>query len=93
MELNQMQLKKNDIYETEIIDYTTEGSGICKIDGMAVFVPCSAVGDKVNVRILKPAKNYAFGKIETVLSPSPDRISPDCDIFNQCGGCTFRHIT
>ena len=88
-----MQLKKNDIYETEIIDYTTEGSGVCKINGMAVFVPCSAVGDKANVRILKPAKNYAFGKIETILSPSPDRISPDCHIFRQCGGCTFRHIT
>ena len=88
-----MPLKKNDIYETEIIDYTTEGSGVCKIDGFAVFVPSSAVGDKAEVKILKSAKNYAFGKIETILSPSPHRISPDCDIFNQCGGCTFRHIT
>lgn len=86
-------LKKNDIYQTEIIDYTTEGSGVCKIDSFAVFVPSSAVGDKAEVKILKSAKNYAFGKVETILSPSPNRISPDCDIFNQCGGCTFRHIT
>ena len=88
-----MTLKKNDIYQAEIIDYTTEGSGVCKIDGFAVFVPSSAVGDKADIKILKSAKNYAFGKIETILSPSPDRISPDCHIFNRCGGCTFRHIT
>ena len=88
-----MELKKNKIYETEIIDYTTEGSGVCKIDGLAVFVPSSAVGDTAEVKILKSAKNYAFGKIENILSPSPNRISPDCDIFNKCGGCTFRHIT
>ena len=88
-----MPLKKNDIYQTEIIDYTTDGSGVCKIDGMAVFVPSSAVGDRAEVKILKSAKNYAFGKIENILSPSQNRISPDCDIFNKCGGCTFRHIT
>ena len=86
-------LKKNDIYKTEIIDYTTEGSGVCKIDGMAVFVPSSAVGDVAEIKILKTTKNYAFGKIENILSPSPDRLSPDCNIFHKCGGCTFRHIT
>ena len=79
-------LKKNDIYKTEIIDYTTEGSGVCKIDGMAVFVPSAAVGDIAEIKILKTTKNYAFGKIETLLSPSPDRIPPDCNIFHKCGG-------
>ncbi len=88
-----MELKKNEIYQAEIVDYTTEGSGVCKINGMAVFVPSSAVGDKAEVKILKTAKNYAFGKIEKILSPSPNRISCDCDIFGKCGGCTFRHIS
>ena len=88
-----MNLKKNEVYTAEIIDYTTEGSGVCRIDGMAVFVPNSAVGDKAEIKILKSAKNYAFGKIEKILSPSPDRQCPDCEIFTKCGGCTFRHIS
>lgn len=87
-----MALKKNEIYQAEIIDYTTEGSGICKIDGMVVFVPNSAVKDQLSVRILKANKKYAYGKIEEILMPSPDRIGADCNIFHQCGGCTFRHI-
>ncbi len=87
------KMKKNELYEAQIIDYTTEGSGICKIDGMAVFVPNSAAGDTAEIRILKTAKNYAFGKIERMIEPSPERQTPDCDIFTKCGGCTFRHIS
>lgn len=87
-----MALKKNEIYNAEIVDYTTEGSGVCKIDGMAVFVPSAAVGDIAEIKILKAAKNYAFGKIENIITPSDNRISPDCSVFGKCGGCIFRHI-
>lgn len=87
-----MDLKKNEIYTSEIIDYTSEGSGICKINNIAVFVPNAAVGDKAEIKILKTAKNYAFGKIEKLISESENRCPPDCDIFEKCGGCTFRHI-
>lgn len=85
-------LQKNEIYEAEIIDYTTDGSGICRIKGMAVFVPSAAVGDKAEIRILKTDKNIAYGKIERVIVPSEDRIISDCPIFEKCGGCSFRHI-
>ncbi len=85
-------LKKNEIYTAEIIDYTTEGSGVCKINDIAVFVPSAAVGDKISVKILKTTKSYAYGKIEEMIEPSPDRIVPDCEVFGKCGGCTFRHI-
>lgn len=87
-----MALKKNEIYNAEIVDYTTEGSGVCKIDGMAVFVPSAAVGDIAEIKILKAAKNYAFGKIENITTSSKNRISPDCGVFGKCGGCIFRHI-
>ena len=45
------------------------------------------------MRIVKVAKSYAFGKLEELLFPSPDRIEPDCPCFSQCGGCCYRHIT
>ena len=86
-------LRKNEIYRAEITDYTTEGSGICRIDGIAVFVQNAAVGDIADIRIIKPAKNYAFGKIESIIDSSPDRIAADCPVCDKCGGCSFRHIT
>lgn len=85
-------MKKNDIFETEIIDMTTEGSGVCRIDNMAVFVPHTAVGDQIRVRIVKMLKSYAFGIVDELLRPSSDRIEPACSL-SQCGGCLFQHIT
>lgn len=85
-------MKKNELVEITITGYTAEGSGVGRWNGMAVFVPMAAVGDVLEVRILKVAKTHAFGKIERILSPSPARIEPDCPQFAQCGGCVFRHI-
>ena len=86
-------LKKNDIIPLEIVDITGQGSGIGRLNGMAVFVPMTAVGDIINAHILKVKKNYAFGKIENIETPSNMRITPDCDCYTQCGGCVYRHIS
>lgn len=89
-----MNLKKNDIINLKITSATAEGSGVGKTeDGIAVFVPLSAIGDELEVRILKVKKTYAFGKIESIITPSLFRIEPDCPYFSKCGGCVWRHIS
>ena len=85
-------MKKNDIIPLEITDITSEGSGVGKYSGMAVFVPQTAVGDKINAHILKVNKHYAFAKCDTIISPSKHRVDVDCAAFTRCGGCVFRHI-
>ena len=85
-------IRKNDIFEADITAMTAEGSGICRAEGMAVFVPGTAVGDRCTVRIVKVLRKYAFGRLEKLLAPSPDRIAPDCPVAAQCGGCVYRHI-
>lgn len=86
------KMLKNQEIVLEIADITNEGSGVGKYEGMAVFVPLTAVGDIAKVKILKVKKNYAFGKLIEIIKPSSDRIEPDCPVFNKCGGCVFRHI-
>ena len=86
-------MQKNEIYETVITGMTAEGSGVCRVDGMAVFVPMTAVGDRLRVRIVKVLKSYAFGIIEDLHDPADGRQEPDCPVFRQCGGCVFRHVT
>ena len=63
-------MRKNEIAVIEITGYTAEGNGVGRLDGMAVFVPGAAVGDTLQVRIVKTLKNYAFGKIEELVVPS-----------------------
>lgn len=89
-----MALSKNDIINLTITSTSADGSGVGKTqDGMAVFVPLSAVGDELEVRILKAKKTYAFGKIERIVTPSSARIEPDCPVFSKCGGCVWRHVS
>ncbi|MDR0821851.1 MAG: 23S rRNA (uracil(1939)-C(5))-methyltransferase RlmD [Oscillospiraceae bacterium] len=86
-------LKKNDKVTIEIISLTGEGYGVAKHDEIVVFVPYAAVGDVLAVNIEKVYPRYAYAKIIDIKKPSPDRITPDCPHFGQCGGCDFRHIT
>ncbi|MFZ2539198.1 MAG: 23S rRNA (uracil(1939)-C(5))-methyltransferase RlmD [Oscillospiraceae bacterium] len=88
-----MDIIKNEEYEIKITGTTSEGSGVGKIDGFAIFVPNTTVGDICLVKIVKLNKSYGFGKLESIITPSPSRIDVDCDKFEQCGGCTYRHIS
>ena len=84
-------MKKNDIFETEIIDMTTEGSGVCRVDNMAVFVPHTAVGDRIRVRIVKVLKSYGFGIVEELLDLR--RIVFRLPAVVAVWGCLFSSIT
>ncbi len=66
-----MQIKKNDVYTIEITDTGTQGEGIGRADGCALFVKDALIGDVVQVKIMKVKKTYAYAKLEKVLSPSP----------------------
>lgn len=85
-------MKKNEILEANIIDTTSEGYGIAKIDGLTVFVKGAIDGETVRLRVLKVKKNLAFAKVEEIVKPSIYRIEPDCYVNNKCGGCIFRHV-
>ena len=86
-------MQKNDKIVLEITDLTSDGSGVGKYEGMAVFVPMTAVGDTALVHIVKVKKNYAYGKLESIIKASDDRCENDCSVFKRCGGCVYRHIT
>lgn len=85
-------LKKNDIIDLEIDACTAQGSGVGRYDGLAVFVPMTAKGDRIDAHILKVKSSCAFAKISSIKQASPDRVESDCKAYEKCGGCVFRHI-
>lgn len=86
-------MNKNDIINLHITATSSEGVGIGRHEGMAIFVPNSAEGDEIKARILKVKKNLAYAKIEEIITPSVNRIAPDCAVAEKCGGCVYRHIS
>ena len=85
-------LIKNQIYETEITDYTAEGQGVAHIEGCAVFVPNAIAGERVRLQVTLVRKTWAAGKITEILEKSPHRVNRACPVAKLCGGCDFWHM-
>lgn len=87
-------MKKNDLLTLTADGLGADLEGVCRADGMAVFVPGMLPGETARVRIVKVQSRFAFGRMEgKSLTASPARKTPDCAAYPRCGGCTGRHMT
>ena len=86
-------MKINDIYEVTINDEDDVGNGITRIDNFVVFVPYALKDEKIKVKIIKLNKRFATGKIEEIIIKSDRRECVKCKSFNECGGCSFLHLS
>lgn len=81
----------------QILEVTAErlgygGEAIARHDGLALFVPFAAAGDRLRVEVTLVDKKFARARILELLAPGPDRVAPRCRHFGECGGCQFQHI-
>lgn len=88
-----MEYKKNQIVTVTIEDMGNDGEGIGKVDGFSLFVKDAVIGDKVEARITKVKKSYAYARLENLLVPSPFRVKPKCAVHRQCGGCQIQALS
>lgn len=86
-------LEKNDVFKVTIDSISSSGFGVCRIDGLVVFVADAVTGDVVRIKIIKKKKNYAVARVEEIVKKSDIRIDSDCEVFKRCGGCAYRNIT
>ena len=86
--------RKTITYENiKITDTASKGKSIGKTeDGKIIFIEKGVPGDIVNVSIFKKRKGFLEGKIQKLISPSPNRIDPECDYFGLCGGCKWQNM-
>lgn len=71
---------------------TFGGDGLARHQSLVVFVPFSAPGDLLKVRIVEKKKSFARAEIVEILTPSPQRVSPPCPVYGRCGGCDWQHL-
>lgn len=71
---------------------TNLGHGLARVDGWVVMIPFALPGEKVIGRIHRNHKNYSEADLVQVLEPSPQRVSPKCPVFGQCGGCQYQNM-
>jgi 23S rRNA (uracil1939-C5)-methyltransferase len=88
-----MEIKKNSIHKVQITGMTHEGQGVGRIDNFTIFIDGAIIGETVEIIIIKINKSYGIGKLTTLISPSPNRISSFCPVFDKCGGCSLQHMS
>jgi 23S rRNA (uracil1939-C5)-methyltransferase len=87
------KIKKNIFVENaEIVDISSEGKSVAKVDGMVIFVDGGVPGDIADVMITRKKNSYAEGHIVTLKKQSPNRIDHKCEHFGVCGGCKWQHL-
>jgi tRNA/tmRNA/rRNA uracil-C5-methylase (TrmA/RlmC/RlmD family) len=87
-----VSLKLADKISLTIHDIAFGGEGVGRVDEFVVFVPFVLVGEAVEAEIIEVKKNFARAKLLRVVTPSPERVAPECRYFTQCGGCQYQHI-
>ena len=93
MKQSKQPIEKNQTYEMYIDDIGAQGEGIGRIDGFTVFVEGALPTERVRILIVKVKKNFGYGKLLEVLTPSKDRVVPKCPVAHQCGGCQLQHLS
>ncbi len=87
------RVANGDIVEGKICDFASGGEGVLKMGAYPIFVPFAIKGEQVRARVVLAKKDYAFGELIDILTPSNDRIKPLCPYFEKCGGCDLQHMS
>lgn len=80
-------------YEAEIIGISHDGEGVGRVNGFTLFVAGALPGERALVRVEHLKKQYGYAALVEVLEVSPDRVVPDCGIYEECGGCQLQHLS
>ncbi|MGL5510484.1 MAG: 23S rRNA (uracil(1939)-C(5))-methyltransferase RlmD, partial [Microcoleaceae cyanobacterium] len=84
--------QQGQLIEITIDDLGDTGDGVGRYQDRVIFVPDTVPGDRIVVRLVRVKREYAQGKLQEILTPSPQRVRPSCIVADKCGGCQWQHI-
>lgn len=85
-------LRKGQVLRARIASLAPGGDGVTRDYGPPVFVRGVAAGDLVEIELFDVRKDFARGRVLSVVEPSRQRAEPPCKLFKVCGGCHWQHI-
>lgn len=87
-----VRLAALDEVEVTVEKLVAGGEGFARHDGIPLFIPRSAPGDRLRVRLIERRPDYGRAEIVAILTPGPGRRDPPCPFFARCGGCDLQHL-
>ncbi|MGN7312190.1 23S rRNA (uracil(1939)-C(5))-methyltransferase RlmD [Alkalicoccobacillus gibsonii] len=68
------------------------GEGVGYYKRHVVFVPGAIPGEEVVAKVTRAGERFSEASIKKIRKSSPERITPPCPIYDQCGGCQLQHM-
>src|SRR5712664_3364224 len=85
--------RRGDVLDLTIDDLAFGGEGDGRVEGYVLFVRGAVPGDRVLVKVVEARSRFGRAVIESLVSPSPDRVEAPCPYFGRCGGCRLQHVS
>src|SRR3989449_11216680 len=85
--------RRGDVLDLTIDDLAFGGEGVGRVQGYVIFVRCAVPGDRVRARGVEARSRVGRAGVESLETPSPDRVEAPCPYFGRCGGCRLQHLS
>ncbi|MDL2267496.1 class I SAM-dependent RNA methyltransferase [Desulfovibrio sp. OttesenSCG-928-G15] len=82
-----------ELHDLTITDLTVQGQSIARHDGRVLFLDQGLPGEVVDARVIDIRKKTVFCEVTHITQYSPNRVSPWCPHFGDCGACMWQHCT
>jgi 23S rRNA (uracil1939-C5)-methyltransferase len=84
---------RDKIFENvEILDASSEGNSVAKVNDLVIFVKYAVPGDVVTVKVIREHRRFLEAKVVEIIKPSPYRTEVKCSHFGICGGCKWQNL-
>lgn len=88
-----LPVEKNQVLETEFVDLTSEGMAVAKVDGYPLFVEGGLPGEKARIKVVKTGKSFGYGRLEKLLTESPNRVKEVDSLGTRVGTMPLQHLS
>jgi 23S rRNA (uracil1939-C5)-methyltransferase len=69
-----------------------EGRGVARDEGKTIFIEGALPGERVTYSSFRKKPNYEIAQVGQINKTSFMRVSPKCQHFGVCGGCSMQHL-
>src|SRR2546430_11066513 len=85
--------RRGDVLDLTIDDLAFGGEGVGRVQGYVLFVRGAVPGDRVRAKVVEARSRWGRAVIESIETPSPDRVEAPCASFGRCGGCRLQRLS
>ncbi|MFR4286493.1 MAG: 23S rRNA (uracil(1939)-C(5))-methyltransferase RlmD [Enterococcus italicus] len=89
----QAAIKKGQTVQLKIKRLGINGEGIGYFRNLILFIPNALPGEEVVATVTNVSQKFAEGQVTKIVKKSPNRITPPCHVYEECGGCQLQHLS